>query len=352
MVAKSSTYLITIIFSALILLWFPATTVSQKNGNSTPPDIDQFLSSIFNLPLHAIQALAKYFIFSSKISSKDIEIISYKPNNKNETTNLSSTKDISLSADEKIVIIVHGFQSQATADWVKSLASAYHNIGIKNTLAINWQKIAKQFYSTAAEATKMVGEMVGEWLFDNILQQNSSKLENIHLVGHSLGAHVAGFIAKKISNLTDGEKVYRVSGLDVAAPLFEYPIKLPTTSRLDRDDAQNVDVYHTDGGLFGFLSPTGQQDFYVNYGGPIQPGCEGNILESVECSHSFSHKLFTKTLNSSDYIAIRCDNTELAKTGECDNNIAVTFGQNINGSDYGSFYGFVDSNADPVIGGI
>ena len=39
-----------------------------------------------------------------------------------------------------------------------------------------------------------------------------------------------------------------------------------------------VDVIHTDGGNFGFLSPLGHADFYPNGGTPVQPGCN---LESV-----------------------------------------------------------------------
>ena len=41
-----------------------------------------------------------------------------------------------------------------------------------------------------------------------------------HLVGHSLGAHVVGFLAKEVQVLGLG-KVARVTGLDPAKPLFE-----------------------------------------------------------------------------------------------------------------------------------
>ncbi|KAJ8966507.1 hypothetical protein NQ317_019652 [Molorchus minor] len=69
-------------------------------------------------------------------------------------------------------------------------------------------------------------------------------LENIHLIGHSLGAHVAGFAAKKIKELT-GEKIGRISGLEPAGPIFRENI-LVKQERLDQEDANVVDVIHTD----------------------------------------------------------------------------------------------------------
>lgn len=69
--------------------------------------------------------------------------------------------------------------------------------------------------------------------------------------------------------------------LDAAGPLFETPLRVPENRRLTKTDADFVDSIHSNVGFFGFLSPFSDADFYVNNGGPVQPGCmDINIFES------------------------------------------------------------------------
>ena len=80
----------------------------------------------------------------------------------------------------------------------------------------------------------------------------------MHLIGHSLGAHVCGYAGEKISGLGritgQSPKFSQISflekielnrkGLDPAGPYFEW---MPAFARLDSGDAQFVDVIHTNG---------------------------------------------------------------------------------------------------------
>lgn len=59
------------------------------------------------------------------------------------------------------------------------------------------------------------------------------------------------------------------TGLDPAKPLFVFA---KNDRRLGKDDAEFVDVIHTDVMQRGVLAPAGHADFYVN-GGFDQPGC-------------------------------------------------------------------------------
>lgn len=88
-------------------------------------------------------------------------------------------------------------------------------------------------------------------------------------MGHSLGAHVSGFAAKRVYEKVN-RKVAKIFGLDPAGPLFT---KREDKDRLSRDDARVVVILHTDGGKFGFKSSFGATDFYANTGSAVQPGC-------------------------------------------------------------------------------
>jgi len=67
-------------------------------------------------------------------------------------------------------------------------------------------------------------------------------------------------------------------GLDPALPLF-YSTHL--NRRLSRNDADFVDVIHTNALIQGQLSPCGDVDFYVN-GGLAQPGCHKSSSAYIE----------------------------------------------------------------------
>ncbi|KAJ8935339.1 hypothetical protein NQ318_016632 [Aromia moschata] len=81
----------------------------------------------------------------------------------------------------------------------------------------------------------------------------------IHVVGFSLGAHIAGLAGANLKQ-TLGYSFGRITGLDPALPLFA---TLNNDWKLDPSDAQFVDVIHTSAGTFGKIEPTGHADFYV-----------------------------------------------------------------------------------------
>lgn len=96
----------------------------------------------------------------------------------------------------------------------------------------------------------------------------SIPINNFLLVGHSLGGQVSGYIAKKVKQITN-KKLPRIIAMDPAGPLFS---TRPDNERLNKNDAEVVEVIHTDGGTFGFKASCGTIDFFPN-GGNGQPGC-------------------------------------------------------------------------------
>lgn len=114
---------------------------------------------------------------------------------------------------------------------------------------------------------KNVGEAIGKFIL-----RNKFPLDRIHIIGHSLGAHVGGFAGKKIKKET-GKKIRRLTGLDPAGVLYDFPLKT-FEERIDSSDAVMVDILHTTPGVVGMISAIGRVDFYSNGLLKIQPPCE------------------------------------------------------------------------------
>jgi pancreatic triacylglycerol lipase len=78
---------------------------------------------------------------------------------------------------------------------------------------------------------------------------------DVHLIGHSLGAHTAGYAGEKL-----GGNIGRITGLDPAEPYFQ---GMPSHLRLDYMDAKLVDVIHTDGKSIFFLGKLGNYYSFI-----------------------------------------------------------------------------------------
>ena len=119
-------------------------------------------------------------------------------------------------------------------------------------------------YISARNRVNEVGAILAEFL-DMANTNNEMNFARVSLVGHSLGAHIAGIAAK---NVRSG-RINTIIGIDPAGPLFS--VDTPAT-RLAITDAEYVECIQTDNRSFGIGAPIGQVDFFPN-GGSNQPGC-------------------------------------------------------------------------------
>lgn len=172
---------------------------------------------------------------------------------------------VTLNPDIPTKILIHGWLSNETTYWYAPYRDECFKKGDYNVIYIDWSKAgSKDFYISAAN-TKPIGKFIGDFITKTKL-----RLNNVHIIGHSLGSHVAGFVGKRIFETT-GAKVSRITCTDPAGPAFEHP-KVNDTERVARSDAEFVDVIHTDIGHYGFIESIGHIDFYPNEG-TLQPGC-------------------------------------------------------------------------------
>ncbi|GIY93102.1 pancreatic lipase-related protein 3 [Caerostris extrusa] len=123
-------------------------------------------------------------------------------------------------------------------------------------------------YTGAVANSRVVGAQIAQFItflyvvsalgFVYLQKTMGVSPESFHLIGHSLGAHIAGYAGERL------HKLGRISGLDPAGPFFR---NVPEVVRLDPSDAVFVDVIHSDPGasiLEGFGSPedAGDLDFF------------------------------------------------------------------------------------------
>ncbi|KAH9421141.1 hypothetical protein DERP_010081 [Dermatophagoides pteronyssinus] len=238
--------------------------------------------------------------------------------------------------ESDLKIIIHGYLESSDEYWEMSMALLNHDD--LNVISVDWMLGASPPYSQAVANTRLVGAMIAHLI--KIIQKsypNQFPSNRIHIIGHSLGAHVAGYIGEIITNLG------HITGLDPAEPYFQYT---DPAVRLDPNDAEFVDIIHSDvasimSGGFGMSQSCGHVDFYPN-GGIDQPGCksqtsiknvvdyiskEKNIFDGIRrfigCNHARSFLIYIEAINSEcPFMGFPCQNYDEFINGQCTSMIA------------------------------
>ncbi|KAK5644781.1 hypothetical protein RI129_006081 [Pyrocoelia pectoralis] len=223
-------------------------------------------------------------------------------------------------------VLIHGFGSDCSHIWVYELRSALMAVEEMNVICVDWSKGAElPNYVKAVVNTRLVGKQVSN-LLKGLMEKSGLLETHVHLIGFSLGAHVAGFAGANLGNLS------RITGLDPAGPLFE---SQDPRARLDQTDAHFVDVIHSNGenlilGGLGSWQPLGHVDFYPN-GGRMQKGCSNIFLGAVTdiiwspsiegrslCNHRRAYKFFTDSVSPRCHFpAFPCNSYDDFLEGHC-----------------------------------
>ncbi|KAF6210752.1 hypothetical protein GE061_013862 [Apolygus lucorum] len=208
----------------------------------------------------------------------------------NNSTQLKSSNYVS---SKKTIVVTHGYMDSVHSDITQKIKNALLEFNDVNVIGIDWSYYTKNIiYSWVAGETSGVGNYVGR--FVTFLIEQGLSTENVHLIGHSLGAHVSGFAGKTLK--ANGYTAARVTGLDPALPGFNGN---DDSSRLASTDGNFVDCIHTCGGLLGFDVPICQADFFPNGGINVQPGC--TWLDFGACSHGRSFEYFAESIDSTHH---------------------------------------------------
>ncbi|KAL0851474.1 hypothetical protein ABMA28_007271 [Loxostege sticticalis] len=214
---------------------------------------------------------------------------------------LNSVRNSYYDPNRPTKVIAHGWNNAGTSDINLYVKNAFLDVEDCNVIVVDWNVLSASDYITAVEGVPSVGRYLGNfliWLFDNV----GGSYDQLHLVGHSLGAHVVGAAGRQI-----GGRARRVTGLDPAGPLW-----LTSKDAINLESGVLVEAIHTDGGVLGIYERVGHIDFYPNGGINPQPGC----LIST-CSHSRSYYLFAASIRYNHFVGRQCSSMFQVYWNQC-----------------------------------
>ncbi|KXJ76141.1 hypothetical protein RP20_CCG010246 [Aedes albopictus] len=234
------------------------------------------------------------------------------------------------SKDLDTVIVVTGWLTSIneTNDAVTELYKAYHARGGHNFIVLDTAAQLTTLYTWSSFNTNALGTALGDGLAKLI---NYVPVKSIHVIGHSLGAHISGAAGRRFQVLT-GNDLSRITGLDPANPCFNEGESL---SGLSRGDASWVDVIHSNVRVLGKRDPIGDIDFYPNGLNSVQPGCL-----TVICSHSRAWEYYAESVypgNENNFVGVKCNSLSAVIDGLC-NSMTATMGYNVSHKRKGSFF--------------
>ncbi|KAL0099846.1 hypothetical protein PUN28_019928 [Cardiocondyla obscurior] len=258
--------------------------------------------SIKRPPEHPNFIQTKFYLYS-RAERHEPKLLEYGDN-------LKSIEHSHFNVSKPLKVLIHGFKGSGSDAGTMLAINLLLDIEDANIIILDWTKGAGTTYGAAVANSELVGRQLALILLDAVnLGINPT---DIHAIGFSLGAHVAGCASEvlKTKNLLLG----RITGLDPASPFFRHHLFREKSRKLDATDARLVDVIHTDGSPdfmdgFGLLKPIGHIDFFPN-GGREQPGCtdiknsvvvsrKENVLDkNIACSHIRALLLYIESIRS------------------------------------------------------
>lgn len=267
-------------------------------------------------------------------SHKDGELVEVKhfylwtrntPANSSEIldpTNPDSISNTTFTA-RKTFIIVHGFLGWGTEDWILSIKDKLLSLVDCNVIAVDWPAGTSvvQYYIVVGRVVYVAQDLA--FLINVLKSRKGLNMDDVHAVGHSLGAHITGLAAKAVP-----AKFGRITGLDPAGLTYH---NTGPADRLDSGDAYYVDVMHTNGcdaklnpwfSCYGINENLGHSDFWPN-GGEYQPACRSGpgLGGDLGCDHMMAYRYFEESIDYSVYdtffLARNCSNWDTYASGSC-----------------------------------
>lgn len=192
-------------------------------------------------------------------------------------------------------MIIHGWNSAPNGDSV-IIKNEFLRCKNFNVIVVDWSDCAKTVaYSDLRNNVDLIAEPMTE-LLEHLDGIGYIDLSETIITGHSLGAHLAGYIGVTLGNDASAKRrLGTVVGMDPAALEFTSN----TLFRMSSTDARQVLNIVTS--AVGLQMELGSLNFFPNYGN-MQPACGLNIA----CSHATAQLYYAEAINK-NVMAYLCD---------------------------------------------
>ena len=265
-----------------------------------------------------LQKRVHFYLYTRQIDSRKPQVLLLN--------NVAALQASDFNPRRQTKIVTHGWMNSLKSKACTSIRDAYLKHGDYNVIVVDWSSISYRPYMWASRRVLMVSQYLSQMI--DFLETQGLELSQLTIVGHSLGAHIAGLSARFAKRA-----VHYVVAMDPALPNF---ITAAAGQRVSRDDAKYVQVIHTNAGFLGYLKSVGHVDFYPN-GGSKQVGCVIDLGGS--CSHSLSYEYFAESINSrAGFLSARCSSYADFNMGRCKSNTAFMGGVEPNLNVNGNYY--------------
>ncbi|KAH8410297.1 hypothetical protein KR009_010782, partial [Drosophila setifemur] len=199
-------------------------------------------------------------------------------------TNEQKWKHSGFNASLPTRVMIHGWMSQSRGSFNQDIKDAYLKRGDYNVIVADWSASSANInYFAVVTLIETFGAQLAQFT-RNLNRQFGADFDSMYLIGHSLGAQIAGSAGKRLHP----DQVNTIFALDPAGPKFR---RRTIEFRIDSTDAKYVESMQTSAN-FGFSRPTGSATFYPNYGA-YQRSCY-----YLGCSHIRSYQMFAESINS------------------------------------------------------
>ncbi|XP_054711900.1 pancreatic lipase-related protein 2-like [Uloborus diversus] len=219
-------------------------------------------------------------------------------------------RESGFNANHSTKFIVHGYEENPLHDkWVLVLMKEFLAYNETNVIIVDWNRGSQAPYIQAVANARVVGAEIAR--MTNALKKFGNLTTNMmHIIGHGLGAHVAGYAGQSILPM-----VSRITGLD---PAYKFFCNLPDNVRLDKADAEFVDVIHSelkdyDSG-HGTCHKLGHLDFY-----PDDQTVTAHLHYEVTSDHQRAAAMFISSIRNGSCLMIGyyCRSYKAFLRGEC-----------------------------------
>lgn len=188
-----------------------------------------------------------------------------------------------------------------------------------NVFLIEWRNTSQGMSADGAGPLQDVSEQL-TILIQNILDIFQISHSSIYLIGHGIGAHVAGFISNLVEFKTK-QKIGTILGVDPVEDDFPY-------RTLNKTHADYVEIIRTTKKPFDSVETLGHVNFYTNE--IFQSICfRNNMIDGLywKCAHNMALIYFAASINLKfSFPSIKCELNDCFSDREIRENWGVKMG--------------------------